>query len=78
MPTVLRVRGYRLFFYSNESAEPVHVHVERAGFTAKLWLRPVEFAGRSGFGERERRRVARVLEQHQDQIEEAWHEHFNR
>jgi len=28
MPTVLRIRGYRFFFFSDESREPAHVHVE--------------------------------------------------
>ncbi|MGB0788697.1 MAG: DUF4160 domain-containing protein [Marinirhabdus sp.] len=29
MPTVLRLRGYRFFFYSNEHL-PIHVHVENS------------------------------------------------
>ena len=31
MPTILRLEGYRFFFYSNEGSprEPPHVHVER-------------------------------------------------
>jgi hypothetical protein len=30
VPTVIRIHGYRYFFYSNEGSEPPHVHVERA------------------------------------------------
>ncbi len=30
MPSVLRVAGYRFFFFSNERQEPAHIHVERA------------------------------------------------
>ncbi|WP_291603203.1 DUF4160 domain-containing protein [Bradyrhizobium sp.] len=30
MPTVLRWRSYRAFFYSNEGNEPPHVHVRSA------------------------------------------------
>jgi hypothetical protein len=44
MPTVLRVDGYRFYFYSHEPGEPAHVHVDRAGSTAKLWLRSVAVA----------------------------------
>ena len=29
MPTVLRERGYRLFFYADDKTEPRHVHVQR-------------------------------------------------
>ena len=28
MPTVLRVHGYRFFFFSNEGREPAHIHVQ--------------------------------------------------
>ena len=31
MPTILRAGPYRFFFYANDRAEPVHVHVEGAG-----------------------------------------------
>jgi hypothetical protein len=30
MPEVLRVRGFRFFFFSREGHEPRHVHVEQA------------------------------------------------
>ncbi len=26
MPTILMILGWRLFFYSNEGQEPIHVH----------------------------------------------------
>ncbi|WP_454171169.1 DUF4160 domain-containing protein [Microbacterium maritypicum] len=76
MPTVMRVRGYRFFFYSNEGLEPPHVHVERAEFTAKFWLRPVESAAKTRFDDRELRLLRRLIEHRRDLIEEAWHEHF--
>ena len=28
MPTVLRIDGYRFFFYSSDRPEPVHIHIE--------------------------------------------------
>ncbi|WP_292699895.1 DUF4160 domain-containing protein [Microbacterium sp. 69-10] len=77
MPTVFRDRGVRYFFYSDEGDEPPHVHVERAGFTAKFWLRPVECAVNRGFSERDIGRIARRVTAHLTLIEEAWHEHFD-
>jgi hypothetical protein len=38
VPTVLRWNGYRFFFFSNEGAEPPHIHVDKGGATAKFWL----------------------------------------
>jgi len=76
MPTVMRVRGYRFFFYSNEGSEPPHVHVERAEFTAEFWLRPVESAARTRFSGRELRLLQTIVELRRDLIEEAWDEYF--
>ena len=77
MPTVLRVRGFRLFFYSNEGTEPPHVHVEQAGNTAKFWLAPVEYADSRGFSVREITALGRMVVAHERVIERAWHEHFD-
>ncbi|MFL6934518.1 MAG: DUF4160 domain-containing protein [Xanthobacteraceae bacterium] len=41
MPTVLRVSGFRFFFYSLEGSEPAHVHIEHGDSIAKFWLNPV-------------------------------------
>ena len=29
MPTVLYIRGWRFFFYSDEGNEPIHIHVQK-------------------------------------------------
>lgn len=77
MPTVLRLRGRRYFFYSNEGTEPPHVHVEQAGNTAKFWLAPVECADNRGFSTREITALVRIIIVHEQEFEEAWHEHFD-
>lgn len=42
MPVVLRVNGYKFFFYEADVAnEPPHVHVVKDGNEAKFWLDPV-------------------------------------
>jgi len=40
MPTVLRWRGYRFYFFSNEGHELPHIHVDRGGNSVKFWLEP--------------------------------------
>ena len=49
MPTVLRIGAYRFFFYSNESGEPRHIHIQRERMLAKFWLAPVSLASSVGF-----------------------------
>jgi hypothetical protein len=44
MPTVFRVGGYRFYFYSHETTELPHIHVDRGGSSAKFWLEPVFLA----------------------------------
>ncbi len=77
MPTVLRFLAYRFFFYSNEGAEPPHVHVERDEHTAKFWLRPVSLAYGGRFSEQELRRLSDIVRLHDVEFEEAWHDYFN-
>ena len=76
MPTVLRHGPYRFYFYSNDSAEPAHVHVERDGEVAKFWLEPVRMQRSGGFGRPEIVRISRLVEEHRERIMEAWDEYF--
>ena len=76
MPTVLRLEGYRFYFYSHEPNEPPHVHVDKGGATAKFWLEPVGLARNFGFSPKELRRVQRLVRRHQAALLEAWHGHL--
>ena len=38
LPTVLREGPYRIYFFSHETSEPPHVHVDRDDSTAKFWI----------------------------------------
>lgn len=76
MPTVLRRGGFRFYFYSNEPNEPAHVHIDRAGATAKFWLAPVALASAAGFNARELGALTRMVRDHQPELVEAWRGHF--
>ena len=76
MPTVLRTGPYRLFFYSGDRDEPIHIHVERDDNVAKYWLDPVRLQTSGGFGSAELRRIQRIVEDHREALIEAWHEYF--
>ncbi|HEX3657063.1 MAG TPA: DUF4160 domain-containing protein [Pirellulales bacterium] len=76
MPTVLRVDGYRFYFYSHESQEPAHVHVDRGDLSAKFWLQPVVLARNFGFSPKELRRIQQLVVDHEMALLEAWNGHF--
>jgi len=65
MPTVLRVKGYRLGFFSADGDEPPHIHVSKDGNSAKFWLDPVQLAKDAGFSRHELNEVHDLLTEHQ-------------
>jgi len=77
MPEVLRLHGYRFFFFSREGSEPHHVHVEQAGRYAKFWLIPVRLAESRGLRSSELRDVHNLVELHRESFILAWDEHFS-
>ncbi len=79
MPAVFRYRGFRFHFFSNEGdpREPVHIHVSGDGADAKFWLFPeASVAYNRGFSARLLAELMSVAEARQDEIEQAWHDHF--
>lgn len=76
MPTVLREGPYRFFFYSADSEEPPHVHIERESNQAKFWLDPVRLEGNSGFGRVEIRRIQRLVQENSRLLLRSWNDFF--
>ena len=76
MPTILRIDGFRFYFYSHEPNEPRHVHVDRSRGTAKIWLEPVALARSSGFVASELRDVLKLVHANREQLIEAWNGYF--
>lgn len=80
MPVVLRLHGFRFFFYSNEGnpREPVHVHVRKGGAEAKFWLTPeVKLARNDGFDARALREIAEIAADNRNLLETFWNEYFS-
>lgn len=79
MPTVLRLEGFKFFFYSDEGdpREPPHIHVFKVGQEAKFWLTPeVKLARNDGYDAKTLRKVATLVTNHRNQLEKAWNEYF--
>ena len=77
MPTVLRSGPYRFYFYSSDSDEPPHVHLERGDNTVNFWLSPVRLQSSGGFRPVEIRRMQRLVEQHREALLRSWDAYFN-
>jgi len=61
MPTVLRLLGYRFHFYSNEGAEPPHIHVRGTDGECKFWLEPVALSKNRGLSALALREIERLI-----------------
>jgi hypothetical protein len=77
MPTVKLENGYRFYFYSRETGEPPHIHVEFGDKLAKYWLDPVALASSKRFRDHELTEVERLVFANRQAFIEAWHGYFN-
>ena len=78
MPTVLKVQGYRFFFFSQEGNEPPHIHVEHGDKVAKYWLNPTNLASSYGFRSHELSKMRMLVNEHNELFLEKWNEYFSR
>ncbi len=76
MPTLLRWKGYRFFFYSADGREPPHIHVLKDDKEAKLWLHDLGVAGNIGYTARELGEIIRKTRERRVAFLEAWNDHF--
>lgn len=76
MPTIKNIDGpYRLFFYSFDCNEPLHVHVQRERMVCKFWLKPVALCDNHGFVPKELNDIRKMVYNNLVKITEAWYEH---
>ena len=65
MPTILYIRGWRLYFYANEGNEPPHIHARNGDIECKYWLRPdtfdIEEAYAYNINPAKRRRIRKII-----------------
>jgi hypothetical protein len=76
MPTILFIDGWRFFFYSNESEEPIHIHVQKGEKECKYWLKRKEFdiieAYSYNMYHKDIRKVKRIIFEYFELIEKEW------
>jgi hypothetical protein len=76
-PTILRQGPYRFFFNSREEHR-VHVRAETPDGLAKFWLEPiVALAEYHGLSPQQLARLARMVDERQEEFRHAWKRHFS-
>ena len=76
MPTILRLYGFRFFFYTNEHS-PRHIHVEKGDGTAKFNLSPVELVKSRQFRAYEINEIRKLVIENRELFNTKWDEYFN-
>jgi len=75
-PTVFRDGEFRFFFFSREESR-VHIHVGHPDGEAKFWLKPtIELARNIGLSSSKIKDAERLIESRQQEITDAWNNHF--
>ena len=79
MPTVLRVNGYRFFFYASDVGEPCHVHVSKGEGIGKIWLEPeIAIQYLDYFTIRQKREVIEIVKDNEQLLKEKWYGFFDK
>lgn len=77
MPALLRLKGYRFYFYSHEAGEPPHVHVDKGGKSAKFWMESMTVVRNRGFTSLELREIARIISDYKLDFLRRWNDYFD-
>ncbi|TFH12709.1 MAG: DUF4160 domain-containing protein [Lentisphaerales bacterium] len=76
MPKILMILGWRVFFYSNEGNEPIHVHCQKGDAEAKYWIDVDGFEAIEAYAYNlspaDKRTVRKIIFQHFDYIVTEW------
>lgn len=76
MPTVLKIKDYRFFFFSREEAR-MHIHVICPDGEAKLWLEPtIEIATSYKLSNVRLKEIETMTKENLETFKNAWEAHF--
>ena len=79
MPTLLKIKGLRFYFWSKDH-RPMHVHIEegKGGATAKVEIEPdIRVVEVQGFSKGDMRKILKICKQAKEDFQAAWEEYFN-
>ena len=75
MPTVLRIDGYRFFFFSDEHL-PRHIHIEKGESYLRIELDTFKVTDRYKISNKEVTRLIKLVRINRKKLKEAWDEYF--
>ena len=76
MPTLLKIEGFKFFFYANEH-EPKHIHVVKGEDFAKIELGTMKVV-KSYMKPKDLKRALEILQEYNESFERSWDEWFDK
>lgn len=77
MPTVLRIEGYRFFFFSNEHL-PEHIHIESGDKYARIELETLNVTDSYKLNSKELKKLLKIIENNHTELQRSWDDYFTK
>jgi len=75
VPTILKINGYRFFFFSDEHT-PEHIHIEKADAYARIELDNLNVTDSYNLNSKELKKLLKLVEENKEKLQGAWNEYF--
>jgi hypothetical protein len=76
MPTILRIKNYRFFFFSREETRQ-HIHIQSPNGEAKFWLKPnIELATNYKLSDKELAEIKKIIKINHQEFLDKWEQYF--
>ena len=75
MPTVLRIEGFRVFFFSDEHM-PSHIHIEKGEGYARIELESIKITDSYNLNSKELKKLRVLVQDNNEKLIKAWNEYF--
>ena len=77
MPTILKIDGFRFFFFSDEHS-PEHIHIEKADSYARIELDTLKVTDSYNLNSKELKKLLKLVSENKSQLLGAWNEYFKK
>lgn len=77
LPTILRVDGFRFFFFSNEHT-PEHIHIEKGDSYAKIELESLKVTDSYNLNAKNLKNLISLVKENREKLQGAWDEYFSK
>ena len=75
MPTVLKIDGYRFFFFSDEHT-PEHIHIEKGDSYIRIEIESLKVTNSYNINTKETKKLVKLVTEYRNELQKAWNEYF--